>query len=179
MDLNRGMWWLHYGRGKSQIYTSTGGKYTTWHRHRGKISQNIHTHTNTIERDKTHFVSFLSLCCPFARWPPAEAHGTVITVHVIAIIRRVCTVVLCGHEDGWSQAGSKGKMCGFGHCLYCLASLNERLMIDCWVSCSKWSVSWFARESFDPYLIIIDWTTLERLKRLWIRNETLPESKFA
>ena len=83
--------------------------------------------TNTIERDKTHLVSFCHFAVHLHDDPPVEVHGTVITAHVIAIIRVVCTVVLCGHEDGWSQAGSKGKMCGFGHCL---ALLNERLMVD-------------------------------------------------
>ena len=142
--------------GKSQFCIRGGGGNATRNRHTRKQDSSIST--NTIKRDKTHS---LSLLCPFAQRPPVDVHCTLITV-----ARPVCIVLRCSHEDGWSQAGSKGK-CEALVIVYRHEWMANGNDIDIASSCHHASSSLIERH-------------LERLKRLCICNETLRrESKFA
>ena len=87
--------------GKSQICIRRGGG--TQHRtgiHGSKIAAYPRTQSNAIKHTVCHF----SVLLPFAQRPPVDVHCTLITV-----ARPVCIGLRCSHEDGWSQAGSKGK----------------------------------------------------------------------
>ena len=133
-----------------------GRRNATRNRHTRKQDSSISA--NTIKRGKTHS---LSLFCPFAQRPPVDVHCTLITV-----ARPVCIVLRCSHEDGWSQAGSKGK-CEALVIVYRHEWMANGNDIDIASSCHHASSSLIERH-------------LERLKRLCICNETLRrESKFA
>ena len=70
--------------------------------HGNKISAYPQTQSNVIKHAFCLFAVLLH------DDPFVDVHGTVITV-VTATTALICILLLCGHEDGWSQAGSKGK----------------------------------------------------------------------
>ena len=154
MVLNRVMWWLYSAMSAGRANFASAGE----EERNTEQKQDSNISTNTIKRDKTHS---LSLFCPFAQRPPVDVHCTLITV-----ARPVCIVLRCSHEDGWSQAGSKGK-CEALVIVYRHEWMANGNDIDIASSCHHTSTSLIERH-------------LERLKRLCICNETLRrESKFA